>query len=309
VVVWERSTGANVIIEAASGLAASGSWQPPVPLSASGENAAEPQVALYTPGDAAAVWQRSNGTNSIAEAAAYDVGPLQNSLSIPSAGTVGQALSFSVSPLSSLVALGATSWAFGDGASQVGTAVTHTYGAAGTYPVTVKTADALGGSTSASANVVIAPVAKPALGAGVAPRITGAHLTHSHFRVSKRATAVSARTKAKAKTPQGTSFEFTLTEAAKLQITFTRSAAGLRSGGRCVAPSAKLKHHHAKHCTRTLTIGALSRGKEPAGADTLAFSGRIGTRALAPGTYNAILTASAGGPSSAPVTLSLTVVH
>jgi hypothetical protein len=307
VVVWERSTGANVIIEAASGLAASGSWQPPVPLSATGENAAGPQVALYPPGDAAAVWQRSDGKNPIAEAAAYDVGPLQNSLSIPGAGTVGQALSFSVSPLSSLVALGATSWAFGDGASQLGTAVTHTFAAAGSYTVTVKTADALGVSTSASANVVIGAVAKPALGAGLAPRITGAHLSHSRFRVSKQATAISA--KVKSKVPQGTSFDFTLSEAARLQIAFTRSAAGLRSGRRCVAPSTKLRHQHAKHCTRTLTIGTLSRAKEQPGNDSLAFSGRIGTKALAPGSYRAILTASMSGLSSAPVTLSLTVVH
>jgi PKD domain len=307
VVVWERSTGANVIIEAASGLAASGSWQPPVPLSAAGENAAGPQVALYPPGDAAAVWQRSDGKNSIAEAAAYDVGPLQNSLSIPGAGTVGQALSFSVSPLSSLVALGATSWAFGDGASQVGTAVAHTYAAAGSYPVTVKTADALGVSTSASANVVIGAAAKPAFGAGLTPRITGAHLSHSRFRVSKQATAISA--KVKSKLPQGTSFEFTLSEAARVQIAFTRSAAGLRSDGRCVAPSTKLRHQHAKHCSRTLTIGTLSRAKEQPGNDSLAFSGRIGTKALAAGSYRAILTANTSGLSSSPVTLSLTIVH
>jgi hypothetical protein len=242
VVVWERSNGTNEVIEAASGLAASDSWQAPIALSAPGQSAAEPQVALDSQGDAAAVWKRFDGTSYIAEAA--------DLVNVPSTAV----------PIS---APGAT-----------------------TKPP------------------VPAPLAPP-----VAPRITGVRVSPSRFRVSKRPTAVSAKAKTKTGVPQGTSFHFTLSDAAQLQIVFTRPAAGLRSGKRCLAPSPKLARGHAKRCTRTLTVGTLTRAGEPAGASSLAFSGRIGTKALAPGAYKATLTASAGGLSSAPVTLALTVLR
>lgn len=306
-VVWERSNGTNEIIEAASGLAASGSWQTPVSLSAAGKEAGEPQVALDAQGNAVAVWKRFDGADYIAEAAGFDAaGPLLNSLAIPATGTVGQSLAFSVSPFDVWSALGATSWSFGDGTSQMGTSVTHAYGAPGTYSVNVTSLDALGNATSTSGAISItAPAAAPKVLAPVAPRITGARLSHSRFRVSKRATAISAKTKV----PQGTSFHFTLSEGAKLQIAFERSAAGLRSGKRCVAPSTKLRRRHAKHCTRTLTIGTLTRAREQQGVNSLGFSGRIGKRALAHGAYRAVLTASANGLRSVPVALTLTVVR
>jgi hypothetical protein len=311
VVVWERSNGASEIVEAASGSAASGSWQAPLALSAAGQNASEQQVALDEQGNAVAAWKRFDGTSYIAEAAGFDAsGPLLNSLTIPTTGTVGQSLAFSTSPFDVWSALGATSWSFGDGTGQTGTSVTHAYGAPGTYTVTVTSVDVLGNVTSASARVAIAgPVTKILPLIFVRPTITGARLSPSRFRVAKRATAVSARAKAKRKIEQGTSFNFTLNEAAKLRIAFTRPAVGLRSGKRCVAPSAKLRHAHAKSCKRTLTVGTLSRGNQRAGANSVAFSGRIGSKALISGVYKATLTASADGLSSAPVTLSLTVVR
>jgi PKD domain len=312
VVVWERSNGANEIVEGASGLASSGSWQPAVALSAAGQSAREPQVALDPQGNAAAVWSRFDGTAYIAEAAGFDAaGPLLSSLAIPATGTVGQPLAFSVSPFDVWSALGATSWSFGDGTSQTGASVTHTYGAPGTYAVTVTSADVLGNVTSTSASVSITGVAKPLPSILVAPRITAARVSPARFRVSKRSTAISARAKAKpkAKVPQGTTFHFTLNEAAMLKLPFTHTVAGLRSGKGCLAPSAKLRRRHAKRCNRTLTVGTLTRANERQGAGNLPFSGRIGAKPLAPGKYEAVLTASAGGLASAAVTLSLTVVR
>ena len=307
VVVWERLHGGSEVVEAAAGLATSGSWQTPVQLSAAGEPAREQQVALDAQGNAAAVWSRFDGTSYIAEAAGYDAaGPLLSALTTPATGTVGQSLAFSTSPFDIWSALGATSWSFGDGTSQTGTSVTHAYGAPGTYTVTVTGADVLGNASSASATVAIAAAstkAKPL--APAAPMITGARVSPARFRVSRRATAISA----KVRVAQGTRFHFTLSEAAKLQIALTHSAAGLRSGRRCVAPSAKLRARHARRCTRTLTVGTLTRASERAGADSIAFSGRIGTRALAPGAYRATLTASVGELRSLPVALSLTVVR
>lgn len=305
-VTWEQPTGGVEVVEGAAGSLPSGAWQTAKPLSDASTNANEPAVAMDEQGNGVAAWHRLDSKGFyIAEAAGYDAaGPLLSSLAVPASGTVGQSLAFSVSPLDVWSALGATSWSFGDGASAAGTAVAHSYGAPGTYTVTVTGADVLGNSTSTHAQVSIAAASTPPSPVAVAPRLTGAHLSRSRFRVGRSSTAISA-----AKVPQGTSFLFSLTEAAKLQIAFTRPAPGLRSGRRCLAPSARLKRQHAKRCTRTLTVGTLTRAKEKAGAGAVAFSGRLGSRALAPGAYRAILTASANGLSSTPVALSLTIVR
>jgi hypothetical protein len=315
VATWERLSGGNEVIEAASGLAASGSWQPPVQLSEGGQEAGEPQVALDSQGNAAAVWRRFDGKASyLAEAAGLDAaGPQLNSPAIPVAGAVGQPLAFSTIPFDVWSAIGPTSWSFGDGSSASGTAVTHAYGAPGLYTATVTSSDVLGNATTASGSVSIAaPIATsiqrsvPSVPARVALTLTGARLSASRFRIAKMPTAIAA----KAKVPQGTSFRFTLSQAAKVKIEFTRSAKGLRAGGRCLAPSARLRSRHAKRCTRTLSAGpALTRANERAGADSIAFSGRLGSKPLAPGAYEAILSASAAGLSSAPVKLSLTLVR
>jgi hypothetical protein len=136
------------------------------------------------------------------------------------------------------------------------------------------------------------------------PVISGASLTNRRFRVAKQAAAISA-----ANAPLGTVFHFTLSAAAQLQVTITRAAGGLRRDHSCVAPSAKLRRAHAKRCTRTLTLGTLTPAGEPAGADSLAFSGRIGTRALAAGTYNVVLSASNAAGHSKPVKLGFAIVR
>ncbi|HET9257141.1 MAG TPA: hypothetical protein VFO16_18350, partial [Pseudonocardiaceae bacterium] len=69
VVVWTRSNGINDIVQAAA-RSAGGAWQAPVSLSAAGQNASDPQVAVNAQGNAVAVWTRSNGSNDIVQAAA-----------------------------------------------------------------------------------------------------------------------------------------------------------------------------------------------------------------------------------------------
>lgn len=136
------------------------------------------------------------------------------------------------------------------------------------------------------------------------PAVTAASLTNRRFRVAGKDTAVSAK-----KAPLGTTFRFTLSATANVQVAITRSAPGLRRGHSCVAPTATLRRAHAKHCTRTLAFGTLTRSSEPIGADSIAFSGRIGHRALSPGAYNAALSASDAGGGSKPVTLAFAVVR
>jgi alpha-tubulin suppressor-like RCC1 family protein len=171
--------------------------------------------------------------------------------------------------------------------------------------LTVRDADGIV-ATSAVIPLAITRPAFCACGAVLIPppEITAASLTNKRFRVGGHATAVSAR-----KVPVGTIFRFTLSAAAKLRIAITRTAAGLRHGHSCLAPSAKLRRKHAKSCTRTLTVGTLTRASEPRATDSVAFSGRIGRHALGPRSYVAVLTASDSAGHSKPVSLSFTVVR
>jgi alpha-tubulin suppressor-like RCC1 family protein len=135
------------------------------------------------------------------------------------------------------------------------------------------------------------------------PTISAAGFTSRSFRVGKQATAISAK-----KAPLGSTLRFTLSTAAKVKLAITRSAPGLRHGRSCVALSATLVRAHAKRCTRTLTVGTFTRAKEAQGADSLPFSGRIGRRPLAAGSYLAVITASNAAGSSKPVAVAFTII-
>jgi hypothetical protein len=175
----------------------------------------------------------------------------------------------------------------------------------GSAGVVLSVTDAYGISAiSAVIPLTVAPAPTRTTTTTQPPTLTSASLTNRRFRVAKRDTAMSAK-----RAPLGTTFRVTLSAAAKLQITITRSAPGLRRGRSCLAPTTKLRRKHAKHCTRTLTVGTLTRSNEPRGVDSVAFSGRIGHRALPPGACNAILSASNASGRSKAVRLAFVVVR
>jgi hypothetical protein len=153
----------------------------------------------------------------------------------------------------------------------------------------------------ASAPAATKPRVTPVLSRPVLSLVS---LTNKRFRVGARGTAVSAR-----KAPVGTRFLFRLAAAATVEIEITRSEAGLRRGHSCVAPTKRLRRAKAKGCTRTVSVGKLTRAKVRAGSDGISFTGRIGLKALAPANYRAALVASNAGGSSQRVTLAFTVVR
>jgi hypothetical protein len=67
--VWSRSDGTNSIVQSAVRAAASGAWQAPVDLSAAGQEAFDPQVAVDSQGNAVAVWYRYDGTSYVVQGA------------------------------------------------------------------------------------------------------------------------------------------------------------------------------------------------------------------------------------------------
>lgn len=62
--IWKISNGANFLIQASTKTYGS-YWNPPAVLSATGQDAVSPELAVDSRGNLVAVWQRSNGANTI----------------------------------------------------------------------------------------------------------------------------------------------------------------------------------------------------------------------------------------------------
>jgi hypothetical protein len=301
--VWTLAEGGHKFVQGASGRAG-GAWGAATGVGSPSSDANNPDVAVDARGDGVAVWQQSNGSNEIVHAAGYDAsGPFLEGVSIPAGGTAGQPLAFSVSPLDAWSALGTTSWSFGDGTGATGTGVSHTYAAAGTYTVTLSSSDALGNASAGGGSVAVGP-AVSAPGAGAAPAIAGAHQSNAVWREGAKL----ARLARKRHVPTGTTFSFTLSEAARVSIAFRQKTAGRLVDGHCVAQSHK--NRHGRRCSRTVTKGSLVFSGH-AGLDRVAFEGRISRSSrLAPGTYTAVITATnAAGQRSNSASLTFRIVR
>lgn len=117
----------------------------------------------------------------------------------------------------------------------------------------------------------------------VAPVFQGAvKLAPRTFRVSRAATPVSAQTSRKKPVPAGATIRFVLSEPAKVTMSVQRRTPGRRVKGRCRKATARNKR--TPRCTLWRGAGTLRRGAL-LGPNSVAFSGRIGHRALRAGHY------------------------
>jgi WD40-like Beta Propeller Repeat len=140
----------------------------------------------------------------------------------------------------------------------------------------------------------------------VAPVLSHVSVSHASFRLAVARTAVVAKAKAKT-TTGGTMFRWTLSKAATVRIAIAQRFPGRRSAKRCAIPSRKLHTHAA--CTRLLARVGLARHAR-AGRGSLQFSGRWGKRHLAPGSYQATLTAKdMAGNASRALTIRFRVIR
>jgi PKD domain len=184
--------------------------------------------------------------------------PVFGAISVPPSAAVGQAVALSAGATDQLS--GSTiHWDFGDGSQAAGARVSHVYGTPGRMSVTITATDGAGNSSTQTRTISV----KPATGTGdhVPPRIVALRLSHSRFRVGARGTATLA---ARRRVPVGTLVHLTLSERATVAIV--------------------IRH-------RGTVRGTLVRGSVGPGPSTVAFSGRIGRKALAAGGYTAIVTA------------------
>ena len=152
--------------------------------------------------------------------------------------------------------------------------------------MTVTATDSAGNASSRSGTVFV--TAAPGGNANSRPTLMKVRQSHAVFRVGTKPTAIAAANK---RPPIGTTFRFSLDRAATVTITISRSEPGRRSGKRCVKPTGKLAHN--KRCTRSVRAGVLTRHAKQA-SNSVAFSGRVGRRALKPGSYVATFVATAG---------------
>ena len=155
-----------------------------------------------------------------------------------------------------------------------------------------------------------APPVPPARGAGPAkPVLSRVSLSRRTFRVGKAATAKSAVAKRRAAkpAPAGTTFRFTLNAAARVSIALERPTAGRRVGRACRRATAKLLRR--PRCDLFAAVATLTRAGGRAGVNSVAFSGRVGRKALKPGRYRASLRATNAAGASSTVRVTFTVVR
>jgi hypothetical protein len=162
--------------------------------------------------------------------------------------------------------------------------------------------------TASSASGAGAPATSSPTGVVIAaspPVVTGYRITNKTFVVGAGSTplfAVAAASKHK----HGTTFRYTLSEAATVKIVISKRLPGRRKGKSCVTATRSLRK--AARCTRVIFKGTLRRTSH-AGANAVAFSGRIGTKALTLGNYQATLTATdTANHTSKGKTITFTVV-
>jgi len=291
VAVWLRFDGTNNVVQAAV-RPAGGSFSAPVDLSAPGQGAFGPQVAMDQAGDAVAVWERFNGANEIVQAAGYDAAsPQLRGLAVPATGVAGRPVSFLVAPLDVWSPLASTSWVFGDGASAAGVAPTHIYTAPGTFSVSVSATDTLANSATATRTITITPEPpSPGVsGSGVrTPRaaVTRLRLNPAAFRAAKSGRSVKA-----AAVRTGTRVSYAVNVATSVRFTVQRANRGRRVGRRCLETSRA--NRTRKRCTHfTRVPGSFTRART-AGLDRFAFTGRLAGRALRAGRYRLLATPTA----------------
>jgi PKD domain len=293
--------GADVTVLAAD-RAPGGTFGLPVPLSSGPDVLSSAAVASSDAGDGVVAWEQGASPYAV-HARGYDASPpLLSGVAIPASAAVAAPAAFAASPFD-VWGPATLSWAFGDGGTATGAAPTHVYARAGTFIATVTATDAVGNAASRSGTVQVAAAGG---GGAAAPALSGTSLTNRRFRVGRARTAVSARRRA-SRAPVGTTFRFRLDKGASLAIALSRQASGLRFGRRCVRPSRGLRGH--RRCTRLVVVRPALTRSLPAGANAVPFSGRIGRRALVPGSYMATLTATAAGRAGTPSRLGFRVMR
>ena len=139
-----------------------------------------------------------------------------------------------------------------------------------------------------------------------APTVSGVKQSHAIWREGRKSAVLSRRSRRKA--PLGTTFSFTLDQAARVRLAFAQQVGGRSVKGRCVTRTRRNRHKRA--CRRALSRGALSFAAHP-GSNKVVFQGRLTrSKKLPPGRYTVVISATnAAGRRSAPRSLHFMIVR
>jgi hypothetical protein len=280
----------------------------------------QPDTNLAPAGDVVAAAYTNNDQDPATPATLFGIDAVANSLvriggpdGVPSPNlgaitTIGP-LGVDTSELAGLdVPLGASTTAF---ASLTVAGVSQLYGVNLTNGAATLVG-AIGASGTAIADIAVTsevlPTPQPPVSPPPPPPPPDLPPALSALSVTPRTFAAAGKTRAAAtRVPRGTTFRFTLSEAARVRVVVARKTAGRRVGGRCLAAT-PARRKRAK-CTRYVTVGSISVSAV-AGRNSVKFSGRLKGRALASGAYRASFTATdAAAQRSAVRTVSFRVVR
>jgi hypothetical protein len=161
VAVWTQSVGGATVVQA-SRRPKGGTFGSVDDISPTTGDASFPHVVFDNQANIIAAWSHlGTDLNQVAQVAAFDAAPpTLDAVSVPSAGTatLGVGMAAAASDRWSPVSL---TWNFGDGGTATGGAVTHAYGAAGAFSVSVTATDAVGNATATTRPIVIDPPPPP----------------------------------------------------------------------------------------------------------------------------------------------------
>jgi uncharacterized delta-60 repeat protein len=146
--------------------------------------------------------------------------------------------------------------------------------------------------------------APPAARDLLAATITGLRASPKVWAVNRRGRAEVRVTK---RAKRGTTFRYTLSEAARVVFRIERKGRGRKVGRRCRAQTRK--NRKRRRCVRYQRVGSFAQAGK-AGRNRKPFSGKIGRRRLRPARYRATLTATdPAGNVSKPKRVSFRVVR
>jgi hypothetical protein len=235
-----------------------------------GGSARNPKVAMDAAGQAVAAWEGVTDTDLVQVRGFDTQGPLTTGLTIPTAATIGQPVTFSWPAVDAWSPIGSIAWTFGDGSTASGASISKAYATSGTYAVAVTATDAVGNATTRTGTVVVAapPVvlAKPAL--------TGVKLTRKTIHV-----------KGSDESPRSTRLKLTLSTAAKVVVKLKRTQ--------------KVKGKTVKtKLARSLV----------AGRSAIRLTSKIGGKKLPPGIYRITVRATNAAGASTTKTVKLKIL-
>ncbi len=275
-----------------------------------------PAGASDDQGNIATAWVNSGPGGLEDQATGLVVGaPTITNVTFPSAATQGAPFTYGATVTDRWVTPTST-WNFGDNTTGP-LSGTKTFTGTGAFNPALTATDPFGNAATATRSITVAAAPAtpgPAIGGGSVggaggsgPNVAGtasvSGLVQSH-RIWREGGQL-ATFAAKHSSPVGTTFTFTLDEAATVTLSFTRPGTGRTVGSKCAA----VNRGNRKGRKCTLVAGAITHAAH-AGVNTVAFQGRVSpAKKLAPGSYTLVVTAAgANGQTSAPQTIKFTIV-